>query len=116
MSNVTSLSGLAAKMLLAVAFIDGHVHDKEGELMAALIQDFGDVDIEEQTKIIDGFKGLDAEGVIDNVSNEIAAIAQAEEAFKHLMLMSMSLVALADGETHTNELAFISVCKNAWGI
>ena len=117
MSDVTSMSGLTAKMLLAKAFIDGHVDDNESKFMIEIINKFEDVDVEEQVKIIDSFHGLDAEGVINNITPEITAIATAaDDDFKRMMLVSMSLVALADGEEHGNEQALIKTCKEVWGV
>jgi uncharacterized tellurite resistance protein B-like protein len=118
MSDVTSMSGLIAKMLLATAFIDGHVDDKEAELMSNIITKFEDVSIEEQMKIVDGFKELGSvEAIIEHISPEITAIAEAaDENLKRALLLSMSLIALADGEEHSHEKALISVCKDAWGV
>ena len=117
MSDVTSMSGLTAKMLLATAFIDGHIDDKESKLMADIITKFEDVSVEEQMKIVDGFKGLDAEGIIKHTSPEITAIGTAaNDDLKKMMLLSMSMIALADGEEHGNEQALIKTCAAAWGM
>lgn len=118
MSNVTSMSGLTAKMLLATAYIDGHVDDKESKLMQIIIQKFEDVSIEEQIKIIDGFIKLDSiEAIVEHISPEIAAIAEAaNDDFKRALLVAMSMVALADGEEHGHEQALIKTCADAWGV
>ena len=117
MSDVTSMSGLTAKMLLATAYIDGHVDDKESELMVNIITKFEDVSVEEQMKIVDGFKGLDAEGIIKHISPEITAIGMAaDDNLKKMMLVSMSMVALADGEDHGHEQALIKTCAAAWSV
>ena len=117
MSDVTSMSGLTAKMLLATAFIDGHIDDKESELMVNIITKFEDVSVEEQMKIVDGFKGLDVEGIIKHIYPEIAAIGMAaDDNLKKMMLVSMSMIALADGEEHGHEQALIKTCADAWGI
>jgi uncharacterized tellurite resistance protein B-like protein len=102
MSDVTSMSGLTAKMLLATAYIDGHVDDKESELMANIITKFEDVSVE---------------AIIEHISPEISAIAEAaDENFKRALLLSMSLVGMADGEEHTHEVALIKTCADVWGI
>lgn len=118
MSDVTSMSGLTAKMLLATAFIDGHVDDKESKLMADIITKFEDVSVEEQMKIVDGFKELGSvEAIIEHISPEIAAIAEiADENLKRALLLSMSLVGMADGEEHSSEVALIKTCADVWGI
>ena len=118
MSDVTSMSGLTAKMLLATAYIDGHVDDKESELMANIITKFEDVSVEEQMKIVDGFKELGSvEAIIEHISPEISAIAEAaDENFKRALLLSMSLVGMADGEEHTHEVALIKTCADVRGI
>ena len=118
MSDVTSMSGLTAKMLLATAFIDGHIDDKESKLMADIITKFEDVSVEEQMKIVDGFKELGSvEAIIEHISPEISAVAEAaDENFKRALLLSMSLVGMADGEEHTHEVALIKTCADVWGI
>ncbi len=118
MSNVTSMSGLTAKMLLATAYIDGHVDDKESKLMSNIITKFEDVSVEEQMKIVDGFKELGSvEDIIEHISPEIAAIAEAaDDNFKRALLVAMSMVALADGEEHGHEQALIKTCADAWGV
>jgi uncharacterized tellurite resistance protein B-like protein len=118
MNDVTSMSSLTAKMLLATAFIDGHIDDKESKQMADIISKFEDVSVEEQMKIVDGFKELGSvEAIIEHISPEISAIAEAaDENFKRALLLSMSLVGMADGEEHTHEVALIKTCADVWGI
>ena len=117
MSDVTSMSGLTAKMLLATAFIDGHIDDKESKLMADIITKFEDVSVEEQMKIVDGFKELGSvEAIIEHISPEISVIGEADDNFKRALLVAMSMVGLADGEQHGHELALVKTCADVWGI
>ena len=114
-SDVTSTEGVMTKMLLATAYIDGHIDDREAEVIINIVKRFDSINEEEIGKIIKGFDGLDAKGVIEYISPEINAIGEvAGENLKEHILVGMRLVSMADGEEHDNEHILIKACVAAW--